>query len=128
MRRTLFFTGLTGILAVAAMAAGYLSVDALMKDSKKQDKKDVTVRGRIERFAGKTSKSGNKYTTFVLAGEKAKVNVYMREHLAKPPKNGDLVEVKGLFRLEKKVGERVFKNEIEITPVKGKTYGLKKLD
>lgn len=127
MKRIFGVTVLSGVLCLAALAAGFLSVDALMKDGKKHDKKDVTVRGRVDRFEAKTSKAGNKYTTFQVLGEKAKVNVYMRDHLKTPFKKGDLVEVKGVFRLEKKVGERVFKNEIEITAKDGKSYGAKKI-
>lgn len=118
------FALVTAALAFA-QAAKYISVDALQKDTKKYDKKDVVVRGKVKDYKAKTSKAGNKYTTFKLLGEKKEVNIYMREHPAKPLKDGQLVEVNGVYRVEKKVGDRVFKNEIEITAEKGKKYGVK---
>lgn len=111
--------------AVAQSSQKFISVDALIKDQKKLDKKDVTVRGRVKDFKARTSKAGNKYATFKLTGEKGEVNVYQREHPKPLPKDGELVEVIGVYRLEKKVGDRTFKNEIEITAVKGKKYGVR---
>ncbi len=112
-------------LAAFSFAASYLTVDAVIKDAKKHDKKDVLVRGRVDKFTEKTSKRGNKYTTFKLQGEKSTLNVFMQDHLAKDPKKGDIVEVNGVFRESKTVGTSVYKNEVEATKVAGKKYGVK---
>lgn len=111
--------------ASVAYAATFLTVDAVMKNTKKYNEKEVTVRGRLDKYKKKTSKSGNKYTTFELKGETKSVNVYMRDHLPKDPKTGDVVEVMGVFRESKTVGSATFKNEIDVTKVAGKKYGVK---
>ena len=111
--------------ATVAYAATFLTVDAVMKNTKKYNEKDVTVRGRLDKYKKKTSKSGNKYTTFELKGETKSINVYMRDHLPKDPKSGDVVEVMGVFRESKTVGSATFKNEIDATKVAGKKYGVK---
>lgn len=124
--------GITAVCAlgliVVASAASFLSVDQLLRDSKKHDKKEVTVRGRVEQFRERTSQRGNKYTTFQLKGERQTVNVYLRDHLSKDPKNGTLVEVKGIFQLAKRVGDRVFKNEVDASKKEGKRFGVRILD
>ena len=107
-------------MACLAFAAGSLSVDALLKDSKKFDKKVVTVTGSVQKFEAKTSKRGNKYTVFKLKGSTAKsiINVYLKGHLTKPVKNGDSVSVTGKWQVEKKMGTTVFKNEIDASTSK----------
>lgn len=117
---TLFVAG-----AALALAASFLTVDAVMKDPKKHNAKDIVVRGRVSDFNERTSQRGTKYTTFKLRGDKQTLSVYVREHLAKKPKNGDVVEVNGVFRETKNVGQRVFKNEIEATKKEGKKYGVR---
>lgn len=111
--------------ASVAYTATFLTVDAVMKNTKKYNEKEVTVRGRLDKYKKKTSKSGNKYTTFELKGETKSINVYMRDHLPKDPKTGDVVEVMGVFRESKTVGSATFKNEIDVTKVAGKKYGVK---
>lgn len=114
------------LFAVAcAFAATILTPDQVIKDRDKLDTKVVTVRGKVEDFDAKTSKRGNAYTVFKVAGAKQKVNGYLRGHLAKAPKNGDTVEVTGVFRKEKKVGEQTFKDEIDATAERGKPHGVK---
>jgi hypothetical protein len=51
----------------------------------------------------------------------------MKDHLPKDLKDGQMVEVRGIYKVEKKVGTMTFKNEIEISAVKGKKYGVKVL-
>ena len=124
MRTKLAFLTIAALASIA-YAASFLTVDAVMKDTKKYDTKDVTVRGKVANFKEKTSKAGNKYTTFVLKGETKSINVYIRDHMAKDPKPGDIAEVVGVFRVSKKVGTMVFKNEIDATKAAGKKYGVK---
>lgn len=113
------------LAAACAFAATVLTPDQVIKEREKLDAKAITVRGKVEDFDAKTSKRGNPYTVFKIAGGKQKVNGYLRGHLAKAPKNGDTVEVTGVFRKEKKVGGQTFKDEIDATAEKGKPYGVK---
>ncbi len=124
MRTRILIASLAGLVSVA-LAASFLTVDAVIKDAKKLNGKEVTVRGKVDAFKAKTSKSGNKYTTFKLKGETKVLNVYLRDHLSPEPKNGYVVEVKGIYRESKKVGEITFKNEVDATKVAGKKFGVK---
>lgn len=113
--------------ALLALAAEKLTPDALIAQADKQDGKVVTLTGKVEKFEEKTSKKGNKYTVFKVKGTKESVSVWIKNHLeaAKKPANGDIVEVIGLFKKEKKVGDLVFKNEVDASTVKDKPNGVK---
>lgn len=113
--------------ALLAMAADKLTPDALFAQAEKQDGKVVTITGKVDKFEEKTSKKGNKYTVFKVKGTKESISVWIKNHLeaAKKPANGDIVEVTGFFKKEKKVGDLVFKNEIDASSVKDKPYGVK---
>jgi DNA polymerase III alpha subunit len=107
------------LLATLALAADKLTVKQLQADTKKYDQKEITLTGKVDKFKQKTSRAGNAYFTFSLqdpADKKIDVNVYGQGKAEKPPKDGDLVEVKGTYRLEKNVGGNTFKNEIQIKP------------
>lgn len=105
-----------------------MSVEDLLKASKSFDKKEVQVRGTIDKIDLKTSKKGNKYATIVLVGKdpKKSVKLYMRAHpdaklkLAK----GKVITARGMYSLEKKLGDSVFKNEIDCSKVEGKKFGI----
>lgn len=124
-------TKFISILALGAVLVAYaaapLTVGQVIKEPKKYDGKDVVVKGTVSEFKAKTSKAGNKYTVFKLKGENKELSVYMRDHMAKPVKNDDLVVVTGQFAAEKKVGTQTFKNEIDISKKEGKKYGVKLL-
>ncbi len=114
---TLFSLGLIASLAIAATS---LTVEGLLKDAKKFDKKSITVTGKVAKFEAKTSKKGNKYTVFQLQGktDKAMIHVFIKGALAKPVKNGDMVAVTGTWQVEKKMGTTVYKNEIDASTAK----------
>jgi cytochrome c-type biogenesis protein CcmE len=112
MRRA-FLIPVLSLIAAACVAAA-IGVDALIKDADKHNEKRVTATGTVENFRARTSRAGNKYATFRLKGKDAFANVYYRGELKTPPKNGDRVEVTGVFRKEKKVNESfTVKNEID---------------
>jgi len=115
------------LLAVTAtaFAAAPLTVDGLNKKAAELNGKVVTVVGEVSQFTEKTSKAGNKYTTFVLKGENSTANGYTQGHLSPKPKNGDTVEVTGTFLREKKLKDFTVKNEVNFTKVEGKPFGLK---
>lgn len=129
--RTLPVLGLTLVVSLAlAQKAGpaTLTVESLLKDAKKFDKQEVKVRGTIDRLDLKVSKKGNKYTTLSLIGKDPKkfVKVYMKGHpdaklkLAK----GKVITAFGKYAVEKKLGTSIFKNEVDVSKVEGKKYGI----
>lgn len=124
MKKALVFAVL---LASQVWAAGPLAVDALLKDAAKFDGKTVKAVGVVEAFQAKTSKRGNKYTVFRLKGAKDFANVYFRNHLKAPLKNGQKVEVAGVFRREKKLPTFTVKNEIDASVEGGKAPAIKVL-
>jgi hypothetical protein len=84
------------------------------KDS--YDGKEVSVSGTISNLKFKTSKDGNKYTTFLLVGESGgRINVVISEHPKVEP--GQKVRVTGVYRKVKKTSHRNYYNEIEATEV-----------
>lgn len=111
-------------LAAIVPAAEKVSVDALMSSAAKYDNKLVTVTGKVAEYQAKTSKAGNTYTVFKLKGGKQTVNVYLREKLSPPLKDGQKVQLTGTFRQEKKVGAMTFKNEIDATTDRAKGVGV----
>ncbi|MBL8049484.1 MAG: hypothetical protein JNJ45_12465 [Chthonomonas sp.] len=130
--RSLSVLGLSLALSLAfaqkAAAPKVLTVDDLLKAAKTYDQKEVKVSGKIDRLDLKTSKKGNKYTTLSLVGKDPKkfVKVYMKGHpdaklkLAK----GKMITAFGKYAVEKKLGDSIFKNEIDASKVDGKKYGI----
>jgi hypothetical protein len=115
LKTTLFLL----ILATFAIAADKLTVKQLQAATKKFDGKEVVVTGVVDKFEQRKSKAGNDYFLFKLvdkADKKLVVNIYGQGKAVKPPKDGNLVELKGTYRTEKKVGNRTFKNEVQIKP------------
>ena len=107
------------LLAVTAIGQDKMTVKELRANVKKFDTKEISVSGRVENFKQKTSRTGNDYFTFLLVDKidrtKA-IHVYGRGKALKPLLTKDLVLVTGIFRTEKKVGDMVFKNEIQVVP------------
>lgn len=113
------------LVATVALAGGPLTVDALVKDAAKFDGKEVAVRGKILAYTEKTSKKGNPYTTFRLAGAKTQANVYLRGRPTVALKNGLQVDVTGMFAKLKQLPGFSVANEIDASAVAGKKYGVK---
>lgn len=116
LKITLLFIAL---VASIAFAADKLTVKQLQKDAKKFDAKEITLVGKVDKFQQKTSKAGNDYFVFKLVDKddkKALVNIYGQGKLEKPPKDGDSVELKGTYRVEKKIGTSTYKNELQVKP------------
>jgi Cu/Zn superoxide dismutase len=128
-------TALKALLVVAlvqfALAAANETVEAITKDPSKFDKKEVKVVGKVEDFKQKTSRKGNHYFTFKVVSVEKKdeaLNVYSQGKMEPELKDGDKVEVWGVFRQEKKVQDFTVKNEIDATTLeeKGKKkFGVK---
>jgi len=122
-----FFLASLLALGVAAQAADKATVAGLLKDGKKYDKKAVIVRGKVEKFTAKTSRSGNPYFLFKLTDAGKFVSVYGQGKLAKEPKDGDTVEVTGEFAVERTSGSRTYKNELDASSHLKPTYVIKLL-
>jgi DNA polymerase III alpha subunit len=110
---------------VAARAAEVVALDVLLKSPDKHHEKVVVAKGKVEDLENKVSKRGNPYTVFKLVQGKATVNVYVRGKMESAPKNGQMVQVTGIFRKEKKLRDFVVKNEIDASPSDDKKHGVK---
>ena len=117
--------------AAFAIAADKVAIAALLKDVDKYDGKVITLTGKVAKFKAKTSKAGNAYYNFKLAGKADEdvVSIYGQGKLEKEPEDGATVEVTGKFAKETKVGANTFKNELNITKKEGdektKDFGIK---
>lgn len=112
MKRSL--TLLSLLAAAAAFAAAKLSVDQLLAKVDDNDKKVVTVTGKVSEFKARTSKIGNKYFTFKLKGDKGFVNVFGPFEFKTAPADGAKVEITGEFLKEKKLRDFSVKNQVEL--------------
>jgi len=111
--------------AVTLFAQTPMSVDALLKDAARFDKKDVKVLGTVAKYEEKTSKKGNAYTVFELAGAKGKANVYLRGRPSVKIQNGSKVEICGVYQKKKVMRDFTIENEIDVTSKEDKPYGIK---
>ena len=92
------------------------TVDQIVAHKDSYDGKEVSVSGKISNLKFKTSKGGNKYTTFLLVGESGgRINVYVSEHPKLKP--AQKVRVTGIYRKVKKTAHRNYYNEIEASEV-----------
>jgi starvation-inducible outer membrane lipoprotein len=101
------------VLAATALAAEKVAVADLLKDPAKYHDKEITIEGKVAKFEQRTSRKGNPYFLFDVNGKDG-IHVYGRGKLEPKLENGKTVTVTGKFRKEKKLGDRVIKNEIEV--------------
>ena len=112
-----------GLFSVA-FAADKVSVADLLKDPAKFDGKEIAVQGIVEDFSEKVSGGGNAYVSLKCKDGEKRITVWMRGHLTTKVKNGDEIVATGVFAKERRVGDVVYKNELDITPKPGKAYGI----
>ena len=100
--------------------------DPLERQNAKLRKIVGALMDRVER---NTDQTGNAYSLFRLKDKGKSISVLLDYHPEgnRMFANGDRIEVTGLFRKEKRVGELVFKNEVDCTKKEGKKYGIKVL-
>ncbi|MBL8064365.1 MAG: hypothetical protein JNM34_00755 [Chthonomonadaceae bacterium] len=115
------------VTLLATLVLGFQAVKPVVSaDLPKFDKKAVTVVGKVSEFKEKVAKTSKRpYTIFVLTDRKGKVNVFFQGKLTTRIKDGDKVSVTGLYQKEKKIKDRVYKNEIDATNTKNKNFGVK---
>jgi len=106
-------------LASSAQWASAATVAEIAKNPAAFDQKTVTVTGTAEEISSRTSRRGNPYTTFRLSdqGEAVKVFTFGTPAI----KDGQRVDVRGVFQQVKHVGAYTFHDEIDassVTPVK----------
>jgi len=93
------------------------TIKEILNDPDFYHQKVVKVTGKIKNLRLKVSRKGNPYTTFRLmdkTGNSLKVFIWEHQDL----KEGDLVEVTGVFKRIKRVGIYTFFNEIEAERIK----------
>src|SRR5712692_1902662 len=99
--------------------ASAATVAEIAKNPAAFDQKTVTVSGTAEQISSRTSRRGNPYTTFRLSDHGEAVKVFT---FGTPPiKDGQRVEVRGVFQRVKQVGRYTFHDEIDassVTPAK----------
>src|SRR5262249_9654135 len=100
---------------VVARGAETLTVGDLMGAADRFDEKDVALTGTAEHVQSRISHRGNEYTTFTLADQSGRVNVFSFGKL--PIKSGERVQIRGTFRRIKRVGQYTFHDEIEASAV-----------
>ncbi|MFN7172948.1 MAG: hypothetical protein ACK4P3_09235 [Fimbriimonadaceae bacterium] len=114
------------IALVAAQEKPVSTTVAKISDSPKTfDNKKVTLSGTVAEFQQRTSRAGNDYVLFVLRDGGKSVKVYGFGKPNPPIKNGMKVEITGIYRVEKKQGDQVFKNEVDISPEREKPLVIK---
>jgi len=119
MHRATKLTFLVAAMLSSLAAADTLTVKQLQADVKRYDGKEITATGKVEKFAQKVSKAGNDYFVFTLVDKtdrKCLVSIFGRGKVSNAPKDGDTVEVKGTYKIEKKLGNVTYKNELETKP------------
>ena len=119
--RTTHTLALIGVLILVGSArwADAATVAEIAKNPSAFDKKTVTVSGTAQEVSSRTSRRGNPYTTFRLSDKRETVKVFT---FGTPAiKDGDRVEVRGVFQRVKQVGAYTFHDEIDassVTPAK----------
>lgn len=82
----------------------------------KYDGKVVTIHGKAMFVKEKTSKAGNFYTTFDLYDGEESITIFTWGH--NQVKDGERVEVAGIFKETKRVGKLIFKKQIDANKIK----------
>ena len=102
-------------LAGSVPWASAATVAEIAKNPAAFDQKTVTVSGTAEEISSRTSRRGNPYTTFRLSdhGEAVKVFTFGTPAI----KDGQRVEVRGVFQRVKHVGAYTFHDEIDASSV-----------
>ncbi len=132
--RARFFSILgVSALALAAFAqSGVIktNITDVLKEPDKVDGKAIQIEGKVEKYEEKSSQRGNPYTVFKVTDSGKTLSVWMTGHAKddNKPNDGDKVQLTGIYRKEKKVGDITFRNEIDVSPVKDKPYGIKILE
>lgn len=101
-----------------------VKIKRIKENPDKYDKQYISTEGYIKNIKKKTSKKGNKYTTFYITDkENNSLKVFMwgwKDIEKQKIEKGDKVKVEGIFRKVKYVGKYRFFNEIEAKTVKKK--------
>ncbi len=117
LRRYVVWFGFSLLFVGVLASAAEVSVKALTENPAQFDGQTVTLRGTATALKATTSRTGNDYTTFqVKDSSRAAVRVFSRGHPTM--KEGDPVEVVGVFQQVKRVGRSTFYNEVEAQTVR----------
>jgi hypothetical protein len=105
------------LLGVPLASAREAALSTVVETPAQFDGQTLTLRGTITALKETVSRGGNDYTTFKLqdAGGRA-VNIFKWGHPSL--KDGDWVEVEGIFRQTKHVAAYTFHNEVEAQSIR----------
>jgi hypothetical protein len=116
IHRWLPIAGSVVFFAVVSLAASpTVPVSSILSNPEQFDGKDVTIRGTAAAVKQTISRRGNPYTTFQVQDNGAEITIFTFGH--PDTKNGNRVEVTGIFTRAKHVGANTFYNEIEARKV-----------
>jgi len=108
---------MAAILALAVLTLGHwptLDIKGLLADAKAHDKKVVTLRAEVKVAENRVSRAGKPYFVVTVQQAALTVDLFGYGKLEPLPKPKAKVQATGVFWIERKVGTRVFKNEIVI--------------
>ncbi|HOL21398.1 MAG TPA: DUF3127 domain-containing protein [bacterium] len=98
------------------------SIKQILDNPDKFHQKEVLIEGKISNLQLKVSKAGNSYVTFLVSdnyNNSIKVFAWGHEKINQHNiKNGDEIEIRGIFMSVKYVGKYRFYNEIEAQDIK----------
>lgn len=108
------------------------TVEQVLAKRAEHDNKVVEVTGHVVGFRQRTSQIGNSYYTFRLQTKseaatenRAILNIFSRGKAPEGLANGKKVTVTGTYRQEKKMRDFTVKDEVDVSPVEGKPFGVK---
>jgi DNA polymerase III alpha subunit len=108
------------LFSTASVEAREATAQAIIANPALYDGQTVTVHGTVTELRERTSRRGNAYTTFKLQDPSGgAVSVFSWGHPTS--KNGDRVEVEGVFQEVKHVAPYVFYNEIDSRRVRAQS-------
>jgi hypothetical protein len=116
--RRLRVVGITLSILLSALIvhAGATTVKAILENPSRYDGQEVTISGKASSVKPTTSRKGNDYMTFqVTDSSGAGVTVFTWGHPTIT--SGSVVRVTGTFQRVKRVGRRIFYNQIDANRV-----------
>ena len=105
------------LLGAPPASAGEAALSAVVQAPAQFDGQTLTLRGTITALNETVSRGGNDYTTFKLQDADGRaVSIFKWGHPSL--KDGDWVEVEGIFRQTKHAGAYTFHNEVEAQSIR----------
>ena len=113
---SLCIASLIVFFAFSSYAFEATSIQSIITNPAEFDGKTVTIQGTAAAVKETTSRAGNAYATLQIQDTGGAIKVFTWGHPS--TRNGDRVEVTGVFQQVKRVGRYTFYNEIEAQSIK----------